>query len=342
MTIFIIPLILYFFCHYALKKIIPFLKDKSFVDKPSSRGNHKELIPKGGGIIIIPCLIISILLYSHLETPITNKWYIFLVSILLLFVVSLIDDVKNLSAKIRLSVHFFCVLLSIYFLKPDIIFFINNHNLLILEKIDINILFFFLSLMIVMIWLWIINLFNFMDGMDGLITTQMIFLSFLTNFLALFSLINEQFQFLSLVVLSLFLAFIKYNRPKAQIFLGDSGSIPCGYIAGFILIDSFLSLGPFISFLIIILYFLLDSSITLIKRIYKKENLFVAHSDHFYQRMLRKGYSHEEVLKKISILWIILLFLSILALKAQYIALLLAILSTSIILLYFKIKSKNE
>ena len=74
--------------------------------------------------------------------------------------------------------------------------------------------------MIVMIWLWIINLFNFMDGMDGLITTQMIFLSFLTNFLALFSLINEQFQFLSLVVLSLFLAFIKYNRPKAQIFLG--------------------------------------------------------------------------------------------------------------------------
>ena len=90
-----------------------------------------------------------------------------------------------------------------------------------------------------MIWLWIINLFNFMDGMDGLITTQMIFLSFLTNFLALFSLIDEQFQFLSLVVLSLFLAFIKYNRPKAQIFLGDSGSIPCGYIAGFILIDSF-------------------------------------------------------------------------------------------------------
>jgi hypothetical protein len=58
--------------------------------------------------------------------------------------------------------------------------------------------------------------------------------------------------------------------------------------------------------------------------------------------MLRKGYSHEEVLKKISILWIILLFLSILALKAKYIALLLAILITSIILLYFKIKSKNE
>ena len=147
-----------------------------------------------------------------------------------------------------------------------------------------------------------------MDGMDGLITTQMIFLSLLTNFLALFSLIDEQFQFLSLIVLSLFFAFIKYNRPKAQIFLGDSGSIPCGYIAGFILIDSLLSSGPYISFLIIILYFLLDSSITLIKRIYKKENLFVAHSDHFYQRMLRKGYSHEKVLKKISILWIVLFF----------------------------------
>ena len=341
MTIFIIPLILYFFCHHALKKIIPFLKDKSFVDKPSSRGNHKELIPKGGGIIIIPCLIISILLYSHLETPITSKWNIFLVSISLLFVVSLIDDVKNLSAKIRLFEHFFCVLLSDYLYKPDIIIFINNQNLVVFEKIDINILFFFLSLIIVIIWLWIINLFNFMDGMDGLITTQMIFLSLLTNFLALFSLIDEQFQFLSLVVLSLFLAFIKYNRPKAQIFLGDSGSIPCGYIAGFILIDSLLSSGPYISFLIIILYFFLIPRYPNQKNI-QKENLFVAHSDHFYQRMLRKGYSHEAVLMKISILWIILLFLSILALKAQYIALLLAILTTSIILLYFKIKSKNE
>ena len=342
MTIFIIPLILYFFCHYALKKIIPFLKDKSFVDKPSSRGNHKELIPKGGGIVIIPCLIISILLYTQFETFVTNKWNVFLVSIVSLFIISLIDDFKNLSAKIRLSVHFCCVLLSVYFLKQDIIFFINSHNLVILENIDKNILFFFLSLLIILIWLWIINLFNFMDGMDGLITTQMIVLSFLTNILALSSILNEQFQFLSLTVLSLFLAFIKYNKPKAKIFLGDSGSIPCGYIAGFILIDSFLSLGPFIPFLIIILYFLLDSSITLVRRIVKKENLFIAHSDHFYQRMLRTGYSHKEVLRKISILWIILLFLSFLALKAKYIALLLAILATSIMLLYFKKKSKNE
>ena len=342
MTIFIIPLILYFFCHYALKKIIPFLKDKSFVDKPSIRGNHKELIPKGGGVVIIPCLIISILLYAQFENSVTNKWNVFLLSIVLLFIVSLIDDFKNLSAKIRLSVHFCCVLLSVYFLKQDIIFFINSHNLVILENIDKNILFFFLSLLIILIWLWIINLFNFMDGMDGLITTQMIVLSFLTNILALSSILDEQFQFLSLTVLSLFLAFIKYNKPKAKIFLGDSGSIPCGYIAGFILIDSFLSLGPFVPFLIIILYFLLDSSITLIKRIVKKENIFIAHSDHFYQRMLRTGYSHEEVLSKISILWIILLFLSILALKAKYIALLLAILATSIMLLYFKKKSKNE
>ena len=322
MTIFIIPLILYFFCHYALKKIIPFLKDKSFVDKPSSRGNHKELIPKGGGIVIIPCLIISILLYTQFETFVTNKWNVFLVSIVSLFIISLIDDFKNLSAKIRLSVHFCCVLLSVYFLKQDIIFFINSHNLVILENIDKNILFFFLSLLIILVWLWIINLFNFMDGMDGLITTQMIVLSFLTNILALSSILNEQFQFLSLTVLSLFLAFIKYNKPKAKIFLGDSGSIPCGYIAGFILIDSFLSLGPFIPFLIIILYFLLDSSITLVRRIVKKENLFIAHSDHFYQRMLRTGYSHKEVLRKISILWIILLFLSFLALKAKYIGVL--------------------
>ena len=176
MTLFVIPLILYFFCFYALKKIIPFLKRKSLVDIPSNRGNHDELKPKGGSIVLIPSLIISILLFFFFEDSMDLKWLIFLTSIFILFVVSLLDDIKNLSASTRLSVHFFCVILSVFSMKQDIYFFLNNYNLPILNNLDLIFQFYLISIIIILLWLWIINLFNFMDGMDGLISLQMIFL----------------------------------------------------------------------------------------------------------------------------------------------------------------------
>ena len=342
MTLFVIPLILYFFCFYALKKIIPFLKRKSLVDIPSNRGNHDELKPKGGSIVLIPSLIISILLFFFFEDSMDLKWLIFLTSIFILFVVSLLDDIKNLSASTRLSVHFFCVILSVFSMKQDIYFFLNNYNLPILNNLDLIFQFYLISIIIILLWLWIINLFNFMDGMDGLISLQMIFLSLVTNIVSMMNLMGKNFQFLSLIILSISLAFYRHNKPIAKIFLGDSGSIPFGYIAGFILISSLLSLGPFSSILIILLYFFLDSTITLISRFINRKNLIVAHSDHFYQQMLRSGRSHKNVLQKIFFLMILLGFLSILALKAYLISLVLATFLTIILLVYFKKKSKNE
>jgi hypothetical protein len=94
--------------------------------------------------------------------------------------------------------------------------------------------------------------------------------------------------------------------------------------------------------LIILLYFFLDSTITLISRFINRKNLIVAHSDHFYQQMLRSGRSHKNVLQKIFFLMILLGFLSILALKAYLISLVLATFLTIILLVYFKKKSKNE
>ena len=70
-----------------------------------------------------------------------------------------------------------------------------------------------------------------MDGMDGLTCAQVLTISITINILSMFSLMNENFQFLSLILISLlFLAFYKFNKPSAKIFLGDAGSIPIGYI----------------------------------------------------------------------------------------------------------------
>ena len=102
------------------------------------------------------------------------------------------------------------------------------------------------------------------------------------------------------------------------------------------------SIIPFSSILIILMYFILDSTITLLTRSIQKKNLFNAHSDHFYQRIIRKGYSHQYVLKKIFFLLIFLIFLSFMSLKYHLLSFSLALIATVLSLIYFSVRSKNE
>ena len=338
----VIPFILYFFCFSALKKIIPFLKKNSILDHPSSRGNHEKSMPKGAGIILIPAVIISVSLYFFIENSINTKWLVFLLSIFFLFLISLIDDIKSLPAILRLIIHSLCVIISVYCMKDDITSFLNNMDIVIKFNISESLLFYLLASLIILSWLWLINLFNFMDGMDGLTALQMIFLALTLNIISLMNHFNNDFQFISLVLFSVFLAFFRHNKPQAKIFLGDSGSIPSGYIAGFILIESLFKQGPFFPILIILLYFILDSTITLIIRSLNNNNLFSAHSDHFYQKMIRKGYSHQYVLKKVMFLLIFLILMSFISLKYHLISFSLALITTVFTLIFFSVRSKGE
>jgi UDP-N-acetylmuramyl pentapeptide phosphotransferase/UDP-N-acetylglucosamine-1-phosphate transferase len=299
-------------------------------------------MPKGAGIILIPAIIISISLYFFIENSINTKWLVFLLSIFFLFLISLIDDIKSLPATLRLIVHSLCVIISVYCMKDDIISFLNNMDTIAKLNISQSLLFYVFALLIIFSWLWLINLFNFMDGMDGLTALQMIFLALTINIISLMDYFDNDFQFLSLIIFSVFLAFFRYNKPPAKIFLGDSGSIPSGYIAGFVLIESLLKKGPFFSILIILMYFILDSTVTLIIRSIKNNNLFSAHSDHFYQRMIRNGHSHQYVLRKILFLLTFLILLSFISLKYHLISFSLALITTILSLIYFSIKSKNE
>ena len=88
----------------------------------------------------------------------------------------------------------------------------------------------------------------------ALLALQVLTISITINILSMFSLMNENFQFLSLILISLFLAFYKFNKPSAKIFLGDAGSIPIGYISGFMLIYTFLKNGPIIPLIIVFFY----------------------------------------------------------------------------------------
>tara|TARA_B100000212_G_scaffold238852_1_gene181864 strand:- start:1370 stop:1912 length:543 start_codon:yes stop_codon:yes gene_type:complete len=174
-----------------------------------------------------------------------------------------------------------------------------------------------------------------MDGMDGITPVQISSLSILTNFLAILGIIEENFIYLSLILLTISFAFYSVNKPPSKIFLGDVGSVPLGFLAGFILIYNMIMYNLIIPFLIIMLYYLLDSIATIILRFLKKENIFQAHSSHFYQKILRKGYNHDYVLKKIIYLNTILLLLAILSYYYPITSFVFAFVCTSSLLIFF-------
>tara|TARA_B100000963_G_scaffold361161_1_gene395185 strand:+ start:25 stop:612 length:588 start_codon:yes stop_codon:yes gene_type:complete len=189
--------------------------------------------------------------------------------------------------------------------------------------------------MLMIAWVWIINMFNFMDGMDGITAVQVSSLAILTNSLAILGLIEIHFLYFSLILLTVLFAFYSVNKPPAKIFLGDVGSIPIGFLLGFVIIYNVIKANLIIPFLIIMMYYLLDSIITIFIRFLKNENIFKAHSSHFYQKTIRKGYDHEYVLRRIIYLNIVLLFLAISSIYFPILSFLLAFASTSILLLFF-------
>ena len=111
--IIIYTIFLYFFSIYVIKKSIFFFNKYSIIDYPTGRSNHKIPTPRGAGLIIIPVVAISTLIFFYLIEQIFFVWIIIFLLCFLLGMISFIDDIKNLGTKVRLFMHFFIVSLSL-------------------------------------------------------------------------------------------------------------------------------------------------------------------------------------------------------------------------------------
>ncbi len=294
-----------------------------FVDKPNFRSNHKKPVSLGGGIIIIPFIIIFSLLNNYI-------WNLnILISVLILFFISIWDDFKNIRPLTRLFFHFLAISIYItFYLYPQIEKeFIDNKNIL-----------FVFSIFLLFGIIWFINAFNFMDGINGITSVQVI--SICLSLLAFGYYINNEFNILAFSVLIIILVFCYFNWTPASIFLGDAGSIPLGFIMSFLLIDFALQ-GMWIISVILPLFYLMDTSITLIKRVYKRQKFWEAHKEHFYQQAIKNGFSHSSVSLKLLIVNIGLFSLSFCAYiyKNNSIIFIIALLWCSLFMYIF---SKNK
>jgi len=283
---FLSVLLSYIIKEYALKK--------SIIDIPNERSSHTIPTPRGGGLAIIITFYIG-LFFSKESIP--SNLFFALFSALPIVIISLLDDIKPISSKIRLLVQAISALLALYLLggvkSIDFIWFE-------LSGWWLNI-FAFVSI------LWLTNLYNFLDGIDGYAASQTLMLG-----LGIFLLFSNS---LGIVLAVASLGFLFLNWDKASIFMGDVGSATLGFIVA-IFVFSDTSNGTIYFWLIGLSLFWYDATLTLFRRYKNKEKLTQAHRKHGYQRLVQSGWSHQKV--SISLIIFNIVFFSLLYLIEEW------------------------
>ena len=239
-----------------------------FLDIPNQRSLHAKPTPKLGGLAIMTSVIFSAIIYC------TELLYL-VPFLLALIALSLLDDIVSVKPLIRLAIHFLTAITFLFTLDLQ-----TNYLFLI-------ILLFFL--------VWMINLYNFMDGSDGL-AAGMSIIGF--GCYAILSIIigDLDFAIFNIIIITACIGFLFFNFPPAKIFMGDTGSIPLGFLCGSLgIIGWYKLLWPLWFPLVVFSPFIIDSGITLLKRLINKESLMDAHRSHYYQRAILIGYSHKQV-----------------------------------------------
>ena len=338
LLLFFYPILILVITITSLKFLIKFLKQKKILDTPKERSNHINPMPKGAGFIIIPIIIVSIFIYIYFGLLDYQPWVSISFLTLVLFFISSYDDLYNLPSSVRLGIQTICVITALYFVDSNLLEFARNIEINISFFSNFEILVILLKIFLILFWLWIINLFNFMDGMDGLTSSQVCTFSIGIVFLSVYTNFSNQFGYIGLILLAPFVGFFYWNKSPAKIFLGDSGSIPIGFLIGGIVTLNLIEFQYFIPLIILILFHFFDSTLTLLIRLVNKKNIFEAHSEHFYQLKIRNGYSHRVVFERINLVNFILIFFSLLYDKYSIQILISSILMVLGLLFWLKIK----
>ena len=235
------------------------------MDVPNQRSLHSIAIPRVGGIAIV---IAAMSTWAVLPGfPI-----VLMLLIAMLAVISYIDDKRGLSAGIRFACHIAAAIASA-------LFFLGDHDALVATGLILCII-------------WSTNTFNFMDGSDGL-AGGMALVGF-TSYALAFNLAHaELFEATSLILAASSAAFLLFNFPPARIFMGDAGSISLGFLSAVLGIAGWeLDAWPHWFPILVFSPFLADATVTLLRRMLRGERFWEAHREHYYQRLIRMGWSH--------------------------------------------------
>jgi len=307
----------------ATGAVARWLERRAILDHPTARGLHDRPTPRGGGIGLMAGLAVgwagALLLLPGADPRAAGTA---LGAAAVLAAVSFVDDVRGLPPALRLAVQALAVAGALAMLPADALVF---QGLLPLSA-D--------RLATGLAWLWFVNLFNFMDGIDGISGVEA---ACLGCGAALVAWLVGSFASvgLGLAVAGAALGFLRWNWAPARVFLGDVGSVPLGFLLGWLMIGAALD-GAWAAAMILPAYYWTDASLTLLQRLARGEAVWRPHRSHFYQRAVQHGMRHADVARQLLSANLVLIALTYLSVEtAPLIALALAVLPVATLLRRF-------
>ncbi|WP_445502768.1 MraY family glycosyltransferase [Microvirga sp. G4-2] len=244
--------------------------------RPNARSSHKAPTPQGAGIAVLAAAIfVTGGAAVFLTLPLLE--FLMIVGGAIIFaLVGMADDIKPMPVRLRLAMQFTGVILLVGHpdsrLFPEPVPFILEWALIILGGV------------------WFVNLVNFMDGLDWMTVSEIVPVTAFIAGLGLVDLLPMWIAVLAAALCGALLGFAPFNKPVARVFLGDVGSLSIGLLVGWMLLQ-LAGAGALVAAILLPLYYLMDATITLFRRLARRERIWEAHRSHFYQRATDNGFS---------------------------------------------------
>ena len=271
-------------CAALIVVLMPLLKRYALA-RPNARSSHRTPTPQGGGIAVILAAFLPITLILLFSAPdfkyawgsglgLRFLWLTFAAA-LGLAVVGAVDDIRPLPVLPRLLLQ----LLAVVAVAASA----SGGNFLPMPE--------WIALIVVYLaGLWFVNLVNFMDGLDWITVAEMVPITAFMTIVGWFGFLPLPGALVAASLCGALLGFAPFNKPVARLFLGDVGSLPIGLLVGWMLLQ-LAGTGALVAAILLPLYYLMDATITLLRRLARRERVWEAHRSHFYQQATDNGFS---------------------------------------------------
>ena len=243
--------------------------------RPNARSSHAKPTPQGGGLAVIFATIVVVAAASMLKPDLFSdlpRLAVMIAAVLAPSIVGVTDDIRPLEVLPRIFLQAVFIAIVVAWLPPGL-------------RIIAAVPWWFEYACLVFVGIWFVNLVNFMDGIDWMTVAEVVPI---TATLAIFGYIGAlppAAMVVSIVLCGAMIGFAPFNRPVANLFLGDVGSLPICLLLFWLLVLLAGGGNPAAA-LLLPLYYLADATITLLQRLARGESVTVAHRSHYYQRAM--------------------------------------------------------
>lgn len=268
---------------FATGRVLDWLRRRAILDQPNERSSHTVPTPRGGGWGVMVTLLPAWTAIAFATGNLSQVGPI-LLGTAALMAVSWIDDRKGLGAAPRFLIQIAAVAAGLAALPDGGMVFQGVFP-------------FWLDRALTAVgWLWFVNLFNFMDGIDGIAGAEAATVGVGVLLVVSVAGLDPALSFYGLAACGAALGFLMWNWHPAELFMGDVGSVPLGYTLGWLLL-TLAALGFWPAALLLPAYFLTDATVTLLRRAWQRKKIWQAHREHFYQKATQAGVAHDKVVR---------------------------------------------